>query len=287
MNAQPEMRSARPLHVAPAIVHPTDFGPTGKLALAHAVALAMKAHARLTLLHIRGVDESGPTRYGLAPVADLLVRWGWLAPQDRFADIGQKLGFGATCLDVPARSVTAGVLAHFQDHPVELAVLTTHAHSGLSYWFAGSVSRRALRRANTMILFLREDQRGFVDPATGQIRLARALIAVDSRIPADITIARARALIDGLGVSVEKRLLHVGETAPSGCPGDIPLTLARGPVVEAILDGAKRFGADLIVMPTAGRRGVLAGFRDSVSARILDDARWPVLSVPALAADVG
>ena len=34
-------------------------------------------------------------------------------------------------------------------------------------------------------------------------------------------------------------------------------------------------------MPTAGKRGLLAAFRNSVSARILDDARWPVLSVPA------
>ncbi len=271
--------NATPL--GPALLHPTDFSPGGASALVHAVALALKTHARLSLLHIRAADESGPTRNGLAPVADLLVRWGRLRPDERFADFAPRLGFSATCLDVPARSVAEGVLEHFATHPVELAVLTTRAHSGLSYWFAGSVSRRALRQADAMILFLREGQRGFVDPQTGAIRLARALIPVDGRIPVARAIARAQALLDKLGAPVEARLLHVGDAAPADCPRDIPLTLAEGPVAEAILAMAQRWRADLIVMPTAGKRGLLAAFRNSVSARVLDDARWPVLSVPA------
>jgi nucleotide-binding universal stress UspA family protein len=281
MNSIPEIRAARPLLAGPAILHPTDFGPSSQLALAHAVALALKTHGKLSLLHVRGVDEAGPTRNGLGPVADLLIRWGRLSPQERFADLRQKLGFAAVCLDVPARSVTAGVLAHFEDHPVELAVLTTNARSGLSYWFAGSVSRRALRQADSMILFLREGQRGFVDPRSGEIRLAKALIPIDGRAPAEVAVTRASALIDRFGVNVEKRLLYVGDARPAAAPADIPLTLAQGPVAEAILRTAASFGADLIVMPTAGKRGLLAAFRNSVSAQILEDARWPVLSVPA------
>jgi len=267
--------------LGPAMLHPTDFSPGGACALMHAVALALKTHARLSLLHIRDADDAGPTRNGLAPVADLLVRWGRLRPDERFVDMQPRLGFSAACLDVPARSVTEGVIEHFASHPVELAVLTTHAHSGLSYWFAGSVSRRALRQADTMILFLREGQRGFVDAQSGAIRLARVLIPIDGRIPAAGAIARARALFEALGAPIEMRLLHVGDAAPPDCPKEIALTLAHGPVAEAILDAAWRWRADLIVMPTAGKRGLLAAFRNSVSARVLDDARWPVLSVPA------
>jgi nucleotide-binding universal stress UspA family protein len=281
MNTITEIRAARPLLTGPDILHPTDFGPSSRLALAHAVALALKTHGKLSLLHVRGADEAGPTRNGLVPVTELLVRWGKLSAEDRFADIRQKLGFGAVCLDVPARSVTAGVLGHFEDHPVELAVLTTNARSGLSYWFAGSVSRRALRQADTMILFVREGQRGLVDPKTGEIRLAKALIPIDGRAPAEVAVTRASALIDRFGVNVEKRLLYVGDARPAAAPADIPLTLAQGPVAEAILRTAASFGADLIVMPTAGKRGLLAAFRNSVSAQILEDARWPVLSVPA------
>ena len=171
-------------------------------------------------------------------------------------------------------------MEHFAAHPVELAVLTTHAHSGLGFWFAGSVSRRVLRQADTMLLFLREGARGFVDPATGALRLARVLIPLDGRMPAAKAIARACALLDGLGAPVEKRLLHVGDTPPPDAPKDMPMALSEGPVAEAILRTARQFQADLIVMPTAGKRGLLSAFRASVTAQILDDARWPVLSVP-------
>ncbi len=280
MNAQAEFRAFASL--GPTILHPTDFAPGGASALAHATAIAMKTHGRLTLLHIRGADEAGPTRNGLGPLNDLLVRWRKLAPHERFADLRSRLGFSAACLDVPARSVSEGVAEHFADHPVELAVLTTYPRSGLSYWFAGSTSRRALRQADTMILFLREGQRGFVDAQTGEIRIRRALIPIDGRIPVGDAVARALRLIDALGPEVEKKMLHVGEQAPPDAPKGIPLQLASGPVAEAILGAATRFKADLIVMPTAGKRGLLAAFRNSVSAQILEDARWPVLSVPAI-----
>ena len=279
MNALPDIKSARAVSLARTILHPTNFAPGDASALAHATALAQAIHARLSLLHIRAEDET--IRDGLNPLRDLLQRWGHLSAADRFADLKAKLGFSAASFAVPARSVAQGVLEHFANHPVELAVLSTYAHSGLAYWFAGSTSRRVLRQADTMILFLREGGGGFVDTKTGAITLRRVLIPVDGRIPSAAPIARARELIDHLGVKVEKRLLHIGTSPPADIPKDIPLKLAQGPVAETILEAAREFHADLIIMPTAGKRGLLGAFRNSVSAAILDDARYPVLSVPA------
>ena len=281
MNAQTERQVAPASSPGMTILHPTDLGPDNAPALAHAVALALATQAQLTLLHIRGADEAGPTRSGLGLVGDLLVRWGKLAPADRFADLRPRLGFSAASLDVPARSVSEGVLEHFVYQPVELAVLVARAHQGLSYWFAGSTSRRTLRQADAMILFLPQGARGFVDAATGAVRLSRALIPLDGRIPPANAIARARGLLDALGPSVEKRLLHIGEAAPADAPRDMPLTVAQGPVAATILHCAERFRSDLIVMPTSGKRGLLSAFRHSVTAEILEDGRWPLLSVPA------
>ena len=183
---------------------------------------------------------------------------------------------------MPARSVSEGLHEHIEAQPVDLAVLATTAQSGLGYWFAGSVSRRALREAEAMILFVREGQRGLVNPATGALQLRKVLISLDGKTPIEPALDRAARLFDALGVPLEKRLLHIGDAAPPGLPKDIPITLAQGPVVETILHYAQSFKADLIVMPTPGRRGLLSRFRNSVSAAILDDGRWPVLSVPAL-----
>jgi nucleotide-binding universal stress UspA family protein len=281
MNAQTEILPDSMTSLGPTILHPTDFGPTAASALVHAVGLALKTHGRLTLLHIRGVNDAGPTRNGLAPIADLLVRWGLLEEEERFADTQSRLGFSAACADVPARSVSSGVIEHLEDHYFDLSVLSTTARSGLAYWFAASTSRRALRRAHGMTLFLREGQRGFVDPATGEVKLKRVLMPVDGKIPVADAVNKAKRLIERLGVSVEMRLLHVGGAAPAGCPRDVPLTLAQGSVTAAIFKAAEDFRADVVIMPTAGKRGMLGPMRSSVSARILEDARWPVLSMPA------
>jgi nucleotide-binding universal stress UspA family protein len=280
--AQAEMARAKAARRGLSVLHPTDFGPSSTLALAHAVALSLKAGGRLTLLHIRGEDDPAPTRNGLAPLTDLLVKWGRLAAHERFADLKPRFGVDARFVDVPARSISEGLSEHIEAEPIDLAVLATTARSGLSYWFAGSVSRRVLRQAEAMILFVREGQRGLVDPSTGVLSLKRVLIALDGHTPAAPALTHAAKLLDALGSPLEKRLLHVGAAAPADAPPDIPITLAQGSVVEAILQTAQIFKADLIVMPTPGRRGLLSRFRNSVSAAILDDGRWPVLSVPAL-----
>ena len=264
------------------LLHPTDFSATSTLALAHSVALSLRLGGRLTLLHIRREEDAGPTRNGLAPIADLLARWGRLGVHEKFADLKSKCGIDARCLDVPARSISVGLHEHFEAQPVDLAVLATTPHSGLNYWFAGSISRRALREAEAMILFIREGQRGLIDPKTGAITARRVLIPLDGRMPIAPALARAARLLDALALPLEKRFLHIGDAAPPDTPKDIPLTLAHGPVVETILHCAQTWRADLIVMPTPGRRGLLTRFRNSVSAAILDDGRWPVLSVPAL-----
>jgi nucleotide-binding universal stress UspA family protein len=264
------------------VLHPTDFRPSNGLALAYAVALSFKASGRLTLLHIRGEDDPAPTRNGLAPITDLLVKWGRLNANERFADLKPRFGVDARFIDVPARSISEGLNEHIEAQPVDLAVLATTARSGLSYWFAGSVSRRVLRQAEAMILFVREGQRGFVDPKTGVLALKKVLIALDGHTPVAPALAHAAKLLDALGLPLEKRLMHVGAAAPADAPPDIPIMLAQGPVVDAILQTAQIFKADLIVMPTPGRRGLLSRFRNSVSAAILEDGRWPVLSVPAV-----
>ena len=104
---------------------------------------------------------------------------------------------------------------------------------------------------------------------------------VDGLIPVADAVNQLKRLIERLGVKVEIRLLHVGSEPPEGCPKDVPLKLAQGAVAPTILQAAQDFHADLIVMPTRGKRGLLGAMRASASAQILEDARWPVLSMPA------
>ena len=263
------------------ILHPTDLTRNGVSAFAHALAFALKTRRALSLLHVTTASDPAPRKTGHQLVVETLIRWSVLCT-DAGADApSSELDLDVASASVPARTVREGILDHLDTHPYELAVLATESRKGKSHWRDAALERSALRKAQTMILFLRDGQRGFVDAATGEIRLRKVLIPIDDRIDFTGALTRIVGFVDGLGDGVEKQLLYVGANPPATpCP-DMPILVREGPVAETILKTALHGSFDLIAMPTAGRHGLLDAFRGSVTAEILDAARWPVLSVPA------
>ena len=61
---------------------------------------------------------------------------------------------------------------------------------------------------------------------------------------------------------------------------DIEPLLVQGPTVEVILDHAKRYDADLIVMGSHGHGTLYTALLGSTSQGVLHDATCPVLIVP-------
>ena len=55
----------------------------------------------------------------------------------------------------------------------------------------------------------------------------------------------------------------------------------EGDPVEQIVAAAAEVKADLVVMPTAGRAGVLEALRGSTTERVLRHVRCALLAVPA------
>ena len=82
-------------------------------------------------------------------------------------------------------------------------------------------------------------------------------------------------------------LLHVGSgpfpdyPRPEGAAWIWEERTRTGPVASEILAAADALDADLIVMPTDGRSGFVDALRESFTERVVDEARCPVLAVPA------
>jgi nucleotide-binding universal stress UspA family protein len=262
------------------ILLPTDPDEARGTAFAHALKIALKTHRPLSLLQVR---ESETARHwsGLDAVVEKLVRWRLLEPDARADALERELGLKVASFGVPARTVRAGILDHLESHPCELAVFATHAHKGLAHWLEASLERAALRKAHAMMLFLREGQRGFVDPEHGDLALRKVLLPLDDRIDAEAAVERIVGLVERLAAGVETRLLHVGAHPPAKPRPDLAMMAREGPVTEMILTTARLWSADLIAMPTAGGHGLFGALRGSVTAEVVADARWPVLSVPA------
>jgi nucleotide-binding universal stress UspA family protein len=88
-------------------------------------------------------------------------------------------------------------------------------------------------------------------------------------------------LIESMKTSGRKALDEASALAKkSGISADVAMIEARGRAVsDSILDDARRFRADLIVMGTHGRRGLNRLLLGSDAERVLREARMPVLLV--------
>ena len=279
------MATANPPH--PVIVHPTDFAPGDAAAMAHAVAMALASKSILRLLQVRVDNESffSPTQ-GLRQVRDLLVAWGVLGPDAAYDRWEKELDLQVSSVSIAARNARAGILEYLEDTFCNLVVLATYPNKALTPWLVdASVHKRLLRHGQMMSLFLRDGGRGFVDPKTGPIRLNRILMPIAAGVDSVPAIRRIQAMLALIDCGAEINLMHVGKRAPplvdeDGVTLDMPILLRDGAVVDAILDAANELEVDAIAMPTAGRHGLLDAVRGSASAKVLEDARWPLLAVP-------
>lgn len=270
----------------PIIVHPTDFAPGDATAMAHAAAMALASKSELRLLLVRVGDESyySPTQ-GLRRLRDLLVRWGRLTPEAAYDRWAQELDLQVSSVSIAARNARAGILEYLQDTFCNLVVLANYPNKAVTRWLDASVHTHLLRKGTMMSLFLREGRRGFIEPSTGALRLRRILAPIAAGVDSLPAIRRIQAMLTLVDSQAEITLLHVGKRAPelldeTGAPFDFPVMLREGAVVETILAVAGELDVDVIAMPIAGRHGLLDAVRASASAKVLEDARWPLLAVP-------
>jgi nucleotide-binding universal stress UspA family protein len=181
------------------------------------------------------------------------------------------------------------VVDYLADRPTELIVLATEARQGLPRWIKPSVAERIARRSRTMTLFVPHQTRGFVSPEDGHISLKRILVPVDHQPdPGDAVTYAMRAGVMSHEGPVEITLLRVAPT-PDWPALELPELQSctwnklhrQGEVVAEILKAAEEISADLIVMATAGAKGILGALRGSVTEQVLRQTPCPLLAVPA------
>ncbi len=263
------------------IVHPTDLSFASEDAFAHALRIAIAAQGVLHVLHIEGPDEDSDNWNRFPHVREMLSRWGMIDASASREEITAKTGVKVLKASVSADTPVHGVAAYVARHMADLMVLMTHNRTGLERWLEGSVAEDTVRETRAPALFLREDQPGFVDAATGKVSLDTVLMPVEPQVSPLDAFRHIADFARTLNPAAEVRLLHVGEDLPI-FEGLLPhIELRQGPVVETILGYAEEIGAGLIAMPTQGRRGLLDALRGSTAERVLHGAPCPLYAIPA------
>src|SRR5271168_3343637 len=184
------------------ILHPTDFTGGGEFAFAHALRIALEAKQALSLLRVKSEAEVSPHVSGLRHVIEVLVRWNMLSADAPAAALKTELDLEVSSVSIPAVNVRSGILDFLDAHPFELAVIATRQQRGLAHWLDASIEQTALRNANSMILFLRDGEHGFVDLKHGEIKLRKVLVPIDDNIDFFPSIYRLVGLIKSIAPAV-------------------------------------------------------------------------------------
>jgi nucleotide-binding universal stress UspA family protein len=266
------------------IIHPTDFSVASHEAFAHALRIALAARATLYILHVASDQRADMDEF--PHVRATLAQWGLLNANEPTQAIYERLGTRVAKVDVRAASPAEGFANFLKRHPADLLVAATEARQGLSRLLYGSMAEQLAREAKAPALFIPAHARGFVG-SRGEVHLRHVLIPIDHEPKPAQAIGTIMELLHLLaGNAADGKFMHAGKKPPQvarhEAPGrPMPVSLREGDPVDAIVQEAADWPADLVAMPTAGARSVLDALRGSTTDRVLGRTPCPVLSVPA------
>jgi nucleotide-binding universal stress UspA family protein len=269
------------------IFHPTDLSEASFVAFVHALKLALLAQSELTILHATSTAGDQVSWKDFPGVRQTLERWGDL-PKGSSSRAIAKLGMTVEKVAGHGRKPVKTVTSYLQENPAQLVVLSSQGREGVPRFLKPSFAEPIARKTRAMTLFVPNHSNGFVDGDSGRVTLDRILIPINhkprSRPAINLARALVRALDDDGGVF---DLLHVGERgkAPAiDIPDENGWTSEKhyesGDVVDSILRVAEKYKAELIVMTTTGRDGILDRLRGTMTEKVVRGANCPVLVIP-------
>jgi nucleotide-binding universal stress UspA family protein len=273
---------------AEAILHPTDLSEGNERAFAHALSIAVRTKASLTILHA-GKGERDHQWTEFPSVRGTLEKWGRLDKGSARGDVFRSLNVRVKKVSLKSKRPLTAVLDYLEEHPADLIVLGTEGRGGLPRWIRPSTAEAIARRSDAKTLFLPGSARGFVSPENGRLTIERILVPVDRHPdPRAAILAAERVAATSEKTPVSAVALHLGATDISP-ELQIPKSerclwssvTHPGEVVDEIVRVAEEQAMDMIVMATEGHDGILDALRGSVTEQVLRRAPCPVLAVPA------
>ena len=244
--------------------------------------LLKTSKGKALLLQVLPAGKEGPEAAAQAYLREIAARLG----KKKIRAVG-KIARGD-----PAVAIVRGA----EELEADLVAFTSHGQGGLAQWVFGSVAQKILRGCSRPLLVVRALE---ASPA----RVKRIVVPLDGSIGSEATLPHAIHLARAHGASIE--LLHVsGESGVEA--GDSKLrnwllrekrrletrfaeieqeepglkfvrVIEEGDPAARILERVEKEPASIIVMGSHGRTGFSRWMFGSVSEKVLQAAKCPVL----------
>jgi nucleotide-binding universal stress UspA family protein len=280
----------------------TDFSEVSQHALLHALAMAKRFDAKLTVVHVAPPEAQTPV-----PMEPVPVELGW--QKKRGAERLARLeGFEALHMFPHEMVLKQGnawpeIGSLIEQRDIDLIVLGTHGRGLIGTLLLGSVAEQVLRHAPCPVLTVGPDVlTGLLDYerfahvlfatdfSNGSMRALPYALSLAEENDAELTLMHVLEQLEPLPMEYSKELLSeyrqrlwemVPQDANMWCKPQV--TVAVGKAAEEILRAAIDRQADMIVMGVHTAGAVANHLPWAVVHCVVRRARCPVLTVRGVA----
>lgn len=148
------------------ILVPVDFSKCSRKALQYAIPFARQFQAELTLLHV--IPPVVVLQTPDVGTAQGFIQESTEAAQQGLAELGRSIGDGIlTKTLIRNGSPHVEIIDAARELEMDLIILSTHGHTGLSHVLLGATAEKVVRRAGCPVLIVREHEHEFITVAEG------------------------------------------------------------------------------------------------------------------------
>lgn len=276
--------------ITPRILVTTDFSLEGEHAFYHALAFAVKNHARLTLLHTGPESRESVPWEHFPGVRETLAVWGLLPPDAPRTAVSETLGIGVTKKAMRDDDPRMGITDYLRRHPTDLLVMATEGRTGLARLLNPSVADTVSHLTKSHTLMLPKKAQGFVDPNSGTSSLRRVLVALDPEKDPRPALAYLKEWLPVMGHDDGFEAVVLRTEAWGGAPR---LMMPQAPgqhwrqetcsgdPAEALLSTARELQVGMVAISARGPLGLRDRMRGTRTDQILLQLGLPLLSIPS------
>ncbi|MBV8674460.1 MAG: universal stress protein [Acidobacteriaceae bacterium] len=270
------------------IVVATDFTDNASSALRYAKAVALRHKSVLVVVHvIDPVSYAFPEGIPEYAAADQAAREELLKIEEETRQHG-----------IPIHSVVETgivferILQAVEDHDADLLVLGTRAKTGIGRAALGAVARRLLAKADCPVLTVPPDSEAHL-PWAGH--WSRVLVATDFSAASLSALGHAQRIAyeqlmvvhaadETSGNDCKRYIEQLRFLAPLNESHTLPVEhiVSAGEAGRVIVEHAKRFHADIVVLGSPGIELAEEDFHTSTVLQVVSQVDCPVLCVPCV-----
>lgn len=271
------------------LVVPVDFSKPSENALKLAADLARRNNSKIIVLHVIEIDDPvmGSEKYYVDD--HKMFFFMKLAGEkfNRFLDRDYLKGLEITDL-VEIGTTVHGITHTIEKHHANLIVMGATGSGGSTDTLMGSTTEKVIRNAEIPVLILKNDLK--------KIPLRKIVFAADFSLENLPAYRRTQQFTDDFHAElkliyvntpgenfkssqeIDEKIRHfLRETETSYDPENV-IVYSDYSIEQGVLNAAHVHSADLIVMPTHGRKGLAHFFSGSIAEDVTNHSTLPVLT---------